>query len=135
MARPQLTAVEVERFRDSVAEAAFEMVAEEGVSSLTLRRLAARLGCSYAKPYSYYRDKEQLVDAVRGRAFDRLAEYVTEAAASGALTAEMIGSSDEWVILAGLIGAGAGVLVARNSQTGDCAYSDGAGGYYTAACP
>ena len=88
MARPQLTAVEVERFRDSVAEAAFEMVAEEGVSSLTLRRLAKRLGCSYAKPYSYYRDKEQLVDAVRGRAFDRLAEYVTEAAASGALTAE-----------------------------------------------
>ena len=88
MARPQLTAVEVERFRNSVAEAAFEMVAEEGVSSLTLRRLAKRLGCSYAKPYSYYRDKEQLVDAVRGRAFDRLAEYVTEAAASGALTAE-----------------------------------------------
>jgi len=55
--------------------------------------------------------------------------------AAGALTAEAIGSSDEWVILAGLIGAGAGVLVARNAEDGDCAYSDGRGGYYRAACP
>ena len=77
MARPQLSPVEVEAFRDSVAEAALEMVEEEGVPSLTLRRLAKRLGCSYAKPYSYYRNKEQLIDAVRGRAFDLLAEFVT----------------------------------------------------------
>ena len=83
MARPQLSAVEIERFRDSVAEAALEMVAEEGVDSLTLRRLAKRLGCSYAKPYTYYRDKEQLVDAVRGLAFDRLGEFVTEALEAG----------------------------------------------------
>ena len=55
--------------------------------------------------------------------------------AAGGLTAAAIGSSDEWIVLATLIGAAAGVLVARNSQTGECAYSDGAGGYYTAACP
>ena len=76
MARPQLSEVEVERFRDEVAEAALQMVEEEGIPSLTLRRLATRLGCSYAKPYSYYRDKEQLIDAVRGLAFDRLAAFV-----------------------------------------------------------
>ncbi|MDJ0786484.1 MAG: TetR-like C-terminal domain-containing protein [Myxococcota bacterium] len=75
MARPQLSESEVEAFREEAAAAALEMVAEEGVASLTLRRLASRLGCSYAKPYSYYRDKEHLVDAVRGQAFDRLAAW------------------------------------------------------------
>ena len=83
MARPQLSPVEVEAFRSSLVEAALEMVEEDGVPSLTLRRLAKRLGCSYAKPYSYYRDKAQLVDAVRGRAFDLLSEFMTRELAAG----------------------------------------------------
>lgn len=79
MARPQRSEGEIEAFRESAAAAALEMVEEDGVASLTLRRLAQRLGCSYAKPYSYYRDKSHLVDAVRGQAFDRLAAYVRHA--------------------------------------------------------
>ncbi|MEM9173763.1 MAG: TetR/AcrR family transcriptional regulator [Myxococcota bacterium] len=75
MARPQRSESEIEAFRESAAAAALEMVEEDGVASLTLRRLAKRLGCSYAKPYSYYRDKAHLVDAVRGQAFDRLAAF------------------------------------------------------------
>ena len=73
MARPQRSESEVEAFREAAAAAALEMVEEDGVASLTLRRLAKRLG--YAKPYSYYRDKSHLVDAVRGQAFDRLATF------------------------------------------------------------
>ena len=73
MARPQRSESEIEAFREQAAAAALEMVEEDGVASLTLRRLAKRLGCSYAKPYSYYRDKAHLVDAVRGQAFDRFA--------------------------------------------------------------
>ena len=75
MARPQRSESEIEAFREHAAAAALEMVEEDGVASLTLRRLAKRLGCSYAKPYSYYRDKEHLVDAVRGLGFDRLAAF------------------------------------------------------------
>ena len=84
MARPQLSEVEVERFREDAAEAALRLVEEEGIPSLTLRRLAKRLGCSYAKPYSYYRNKEQLIDAVRGRGFDLLSEFMTDELGSGA---------------------------------------------------
>ena len=75
MARPQRSESEIEAFRTTAAAAALEMVEEDGVASLTLRRLAQRLGCSYAKPYSYYRDKAHLVDAVRAQAFDRLADF------------------------------------------------------------
>lgn len=78
MARPQRSESEIEAFREQAAAAALEMVEEDGVASLTLRRLAQRLGCSYAKPYGYYRDKEHLVDAVRGQAFDRLARFFHE---------------------------------------------------------
>ena len=78
MARPQRSESEIEAFREQAAAAALEMVEEDGVASLTLRRLATRLGCSYAKPYSYYRDKEHLVDAVRGQAFLRFAAAITE---------------------------------------------------------
>ena len=78
MARPQRSDTEVEAFRETAAAVGLEMVEQEGVASLTLRRLAKRLGCSYAKPYSYYRDKSHLVDAVRGRAFDRLADFVRD---------------------------------------------------------
>lgn len=83
MARPQLTDTQVARFRESASTAALELVEQEGVPSLTLRRLARRLGCSYAKPYTYYRDKAQLIDAVRGRAFDRLAEFMSANPALG----------------------------------------------------
>ena len=76
MPRPNLTQDEVDGFRDFAAATALEMVEDDGVDSLTLRALAARLGCSYAKPYRYFRDKAQLVDAVRKLAFDLLGEFM-----------------------------------------------------------
>ena len=54
------------------------MVEEAGAAELTLRGLAQRLGCSHANPYRYYRDKAGLLDPVRGRAFERLAEHVRD---------------------------------------------------------
>ena len=53
----------------------------------------------------------------------------------GAITAAALGADDEWLIIGTLVGAGAGALVAPNQQTGECAYSAGHGGYYTAPCP
>lgn len=63
---------------------------------------------------------------------------MTGAIAGGALgfiTAKALGASDKWAVVAALGTAAAGVVVARNSQTGECAYSNGDGTYYTAACP
>ncbi len=82
MARPHLTETEIQSFRSEASEAALSMIGEDGVSQLSLRRLAKRLGCSYAKPYTYFRDKEHLLDAVRGRAFGHLADYMTAALAA-----------------------------------------------------
>lgn len=53
----------------------------------------------------------------------------------GAITATALGADDSWLVVGTLAGAAAGVLVARNRETGDCAYSNGDGTYYRAACP
>jgi hypothetical protein len=57
------------------------------------------------------------------------------AAAGGLIAKEVLEANDEWTIAASLAGAAAGVMVARNTRTQQCAYSRGDGTYYTAACP
>ncbi len=52
----------------------------------------------------------------------------------GAITATALGADTEWLIIGTLAGAATGALVAQNQRTGECAYSDGRGGYYRAAC-
>ena len=53
----------------------------------------------------------------------------------GTITASALGANRNWTILTALAGAAAGVMVARNNATGECAYSRGDGTYYTAPCP
>lgn len=53
----------------------------------------------------------------------------------GLITAKALGANTNWTIMTTLAGATAGVLVARNQQTGDCAYSNGDGTYRTGPCP
>jgi uncharacterized protein YcfJ len=52
----------------------------------------------------------------------------------GVLTADALGANSNWKIIAALGGAAAGVLVARNAQTNECAYANGDGTYRTAPC-
>ncbi|MCB1360629.1 MAG: glucose-6-phosphate isomerase [Rhodobacter sp.] len=55
-------------------------------------------------------------------------------AAGGLVLASALNANPNWTIVAALGGAAAGVLVARNSRTGECAYSNGRGQYYTRRC-
>ena len=77
MARPHLTTVEIDHFREEAAQTALDIIARSGVEALTFRELGKHLGCSYAKPHRYFGDKSRLVDAARAVAFDRLAAYVS----------------------------------------------------------
>ncbi|MDJ0825732.1 MAG: glucose-6-phosphate isomerase [Rhodobacter sp.] len=55
--------------------------------------------------------------------------------ALAAITLAAIDADPEWIIIGTAAGAAAGALIAQNSSTGECAYSDGRGGYYRADCP
>lgn len=60
--------------RERLCEAAAKLFIEEGEAALSMRRLAAEVGCSPMAPYRHFADKEALIAAVRAAAFDRLAD-------------------------------------------------------------
>ena len=58
--------------RAALLEEAAQMVAEEGVTSVTMRALGTRLGVSRAAPYRHFADKTALLVAVAATGFERL---------------------------------------------------------------
>ncbi len=59
---------------------------------------------------------------------------VAGGAAAGLITAEALGASNNWRLIAALGGAAAGTMVAQNAATGNCAYARGDGTYFSAPC-
>ncbi|MDA7430318.1 glucose-6-phosphate isomerase [Primorskyibacter aestuariivivens] len=59
---------------------------------------------------------------------------VAGGAAAGLIAASVLKADNNWRIIAALAGAAAGTVVAQNTATGRCAYSNGDGTYYTAPC-
>jgi AcrR family transcriptional regulator len=80
MPRAALSEVDVEEFRRSICDVATRLFARDGYAGVTLRALAAELGCSPMTPYRYFENKEAIFDAVRDAAFDRFANAQTKAA-------------------------------------------------------
>ncbi|MEM7133711.1 MAG: TetR/AcrR family transcriptional regulator [Chloroflexota bacterium] len=56
----------------ALLEAATEMIAKEGLESLTLRALSQRVGVSRTAPYRHFADKSALLAAVAEEGFKRL---------------------------------------------------------------
>ncbi|HEY2071263.1 MAG TPA: TetR/AcrR family transcriptional regulator [Rhizomicrobium sp.] len=77
-----LSATDVEDFRDRLCDAATKIFAEKGLSGFTMRELASAIGVSAMTPYRYFKDKEDILAAVRARAFDSFADVMEAAFAS-----------------------------------------------------
>lgn len=79
MPRAALSQDEIASFREDICEAATRLFAEHGYAGVTLRGIAADLGCSPMTPYRYFDDKEAIFGAVRAAAFERFAEALRRA--------------------------------------------------------
>lgn len=64
---------EISAFRDKLCQTAEHLFIEFGVDGFTMRRLASALGVSAMTPYRYFRNKSELLTAVRIQAFQKLA--------------------------------------------------------------
>jgi AcrR family transcriptional regulator len=73
MAKKNLSQSDIDAFKARLCEVAERRFAEGGVESVSMRQLAAELGCSPMTPYRYFRDKDEILAAVRAAAFDRFA--------------------------------------------------------------
>jgi AcrR family transcriptional regulator len=83
-----LTNEAVGEFRERLVDAAERLFAQHGLEAVTMRQLAAELGVSPMTPYRYFADKDDILTAVRTRAFNRHAEALELAFEGGANTIE-----------------------------------------------
>ena len=74
-----LTDTDVADFRERLCAAAERLFAEHGPDAVTMRQLAAELGVSPMTPYRYFRDKDDILAAVRTNGFNRFAEALEAA--------------------------------------------------------
>ena len=80
-----LTDEAIADFRTRLCDAAEAKIAEGGRTAVNMRGLAERLGVSAMTPYRYFESKQAMINAVRVRAFERLAKALEDAgSAAGA---------------------------------------------------
>lgn len=74
-----LSEADVADFRERLCEAAERLFAEQGPDAVTMRQLAAELGVSPMTPYRYFKDKDDILAAVRTNGFNRFADALERA--------------------------------------------------------
>lgn len=80
MAARTRTDKEVATFRVRVVGVATELFAARGPDNVTMRQIAAAVGVSPMTAYSYFKDREAILDAVRVSAMERFAATLEGAA-------------------------------------------------------
>ncbi|WP_166423769.1 TetR/AcrR family transcriptional regulator [Paraglaciecola sp. 20A4] len=75
---------EIQCFRNRMCDHALTSFAKHGVDGISLRGLAADLSCSRTTPYRYFKNKADILAALRQREFGRIAD-----ALEGALMQEL----------------------------------------------
>jgi AcrR family transcriptional regulator len=71
-----LTDSDIAGFRERLCELATQLYVERGPEKFNMRLLAAELGVSAMTPYRYYRDKGEILSAIRARALNRFADQL-----------------------------------------------------------
>jgi AcrR family transcriptional regulator len=63
----------------AILEAARDLLAEKGLQGLSMRTVAERVGVSATAIYHYFENKQELVERVVRRGFQRFGEYIEQA--------------------------------------------------------
>ena len=74
-----LSEQEADAFRDRLCQVAATLFVDEGPAAVTMRRIAAGLGCGTMTPYRYFANKEQIITAIRTRGLHRFSEALEQA--------------------------------------------------------
>jgi AcrR family transcriptional regulator len=66
--------------KNALIQAGGEILAGEGVGSLSLRKVASRAGVSHSAPYAHFKDKQALIAAISTEGFRRLYDHLKSTA-------------------------------------------------------
>ena len=70
---------DIQDFRHKLCAVAVGQFARNGYDNVSMRSLAEELGCSRTTPYRYYRDKAEILSAIRADGFKRLIDGIETA--------------------------------------------------------
>ncbi|MDP3938641.1 MAG: TetR/AcrR family transcriptional regulator [Deltaproteobacteria bacterium] len=79
MPRPALSQDAIEAYRERIIDAATHLFAERGYAGVTMRAIAAELGCSPMTPYRYFRDKDEIFAMIKAGLYARFAQAQEQA--------------------------------------------------------
>jgi AcrR family transcriptional regulator len=63
--------------KNALIKAGVEILAKDGVSGLSLRKVASRVGVSHTAPYSHFADKQSLIAAISTEGFRQLYQRIS----------------------------------------------------------
>ena len=63
--------------KNALIQAGVEILAKDGVSGLSLRKVASKAGVSHAAPYAHFADKQALIAAISTEGFRKLYERIS----------------------------------------------------------
>src|SRR5512138_1571974 len=69
---------------NALIQAGVQILSKEGVEGLSLRKVAKRVGVSYAAPYAHFKDRQSLIAAISTEGFKQLYTALDAAAAAHA---------------------------------------------------
>ena len=66
--------------KNALIEAGADILSKEGVSALSLRKVAQKAGVSHAAPYAHFADKQALIAAISTEGYKQLYEQIAQVA-------------------------------------------------------
>ncbi|MCR5687259.1 MAG: TetR/AcrR family transcriptional regulator [Lachnospiraceae bacterium] len=70
--------------REALIEAGIRIINESGEDALSLRRVASACGVSHAAPYAHFKDKDELIEAIKKSITEQLLGELEDAVRSAA---------------------------------------------------
>lgn len=68
--------------RNALIEESIKMINSSGEESLSMRKLAQRCGVSMAAPYAHFKNKEEMINAIKEYVEEAFTKYLEDAVAS-----------------------------------------------------
>ena len=65
--------------RQALIDAGIKIINENGEENLSLRKVAAACGVSHAAPYAHFKDKDELIEAIKDNVTEKFMEKLVEA--------------------------------------------------------